>query len=680
MTRSGKILVWGLGTLAALIATLVVLVATFDWNRLKPRINAQVSEALKRPFAIEGDLRVNWRRPAEESSWRAWLPWPWISAEALRLGNPDWAEGERFVSLERVELSLSPLALLGRTVRIPQITLGGPEASLQRLADGRANWTFEQGDEAEDKKPSPWTLDIGTVQFDRALVRLDDRVLKADLQVEVTPLGAPIPFAQIVGEAQAGRAAQGGGQPQDYAFAWKAQGRYQGQPLSGEGKVGGLLALQDSELPFPVQVDLRAGKSRLRAEGTLVSPRTLSALDLRLSLSGDSLADLHPLIGVTLPDTAAYSTEGRLSADLRAPDGAEYRYRDFSGKVGDSDIHGDLAYVAGKPRPKLSGELTSKQLLFRDLGPLIGADTGTKRKESKQPPDKALPVEEFRTERWRDMDADVRFEGKRIVRSKELPITDLSAHVHLENGRLRLEPLRLGVAGGRLDTTIVLDGRRTPLDGQAQVSIRGLELKRLFPTVETMRDSLGELNGDANLRGTGNSVAALLGSAGGELKLLIDDGTISRALMELAGLNVGSYVVERLFGDDEVPINCAAADIGFKNGLATPRLFVFDTENAVINIDGSVDFKSEAMDLDIVPKSKGVRIISLRSPLYVRGTFKNPDPGVHAEGLIARGAGMAVLGAAVAPVAGLLALIAPSSGEPNKCGPLLEQMKTGRAD
>lgn len=447
MTRSGKILVWALGGLAALIAILVVLVATFDWNRLKPRINAQVSEALKRPFAIEGDLAVNWRRPAEESGW---LPWPRISAEALRLGNPDWAEGERFVSLERVELSLSPLALLGRTVRIPQITLGGPEASLQRLADGRANWTFEQGDEAEDKKPSPWTLDIGTVQFDRALVRLDDRVLKADLQVEVTPLGAPIPFEQIVGEAQAGRAARGGGRPQDYAFAWKAQGRYQGQPLSGEGKVGGLLALQDSELPFPVQVDLRAGKSRLRAEGTLVSPRTLSVLDLRLRLSGDSLADLHPLIGVTLPDTAAYSTEGRLSADLRAADGAEYRYRDFSGKIGDSDIHGNLAYVAGKPRPKLSGELTSNQLLFRDLGPLIGADTGTKREESGQPPDKALPVEEFRTERWRDMDADVRFEGKRIVRSKELPITDLSVQVHLENGRLRLEPLRLGVAGGRM--------------------------------------------------------------------------------------------------------------------------------------------------------------------------------------------------------------------------------------
>ncbi|ASL25042.1 AsmA family protein [Azotobacter chroococcum] len=680
MARSGKILVGVLGGLAVLIVALVVLVATFDWNRLKPRINAQVSEALDRPFAIEGELAVRWRRPAEESGWRAWVPWPQISAEALRLGNPDWARGERFVSLERVELELAPLALLGKTVRIPQIRLTGADASLERLADGRANWTFDQGDKARDEAPSPWTFDIGTVQFDRARIRLDDQVLKADLQADVAPLGAPIPFEQVVGKAQAERAIREGARPQDYAFAWTAQGRYRGQPLAGEGKVGGLLALQDTRLPFPVQVDLRAGKTRLRAEGVLVAPRQLSALDLRLRLSGDSLANLHSLIGVTLPDTAAYSTRGRLTADLRDPEGAEYRYREFSGKIGDSDIHGDLTYVARQPRPKLSGALTSNQLLFRDLGPLIGADTEAEREKSRQPPNKALPVEEFRTERWRDMDADVRFEGKRIVRRKQLPITDLSTHVQLENGRLRLDPLRLGVAGGRLDTTVSLDGRQTPLDGRVRMSIRGLELKRLFPTVETMRDSLGELNGDARLRGTGNSVAALLGSADGELKLLINDGTISRALMELAGLNVGSYVVERLFGDEEVPINCAAADIGFKNGLATPRLFVFDTENAVVTIDGSVNFKSEALDIDIVPKSKGVRIISLRSPLYVRGTFKNPDPGVHAEGLIARGAGMVALGSVVAPVAGLLALIAPSAEQPNRCRPMLEQIRTSRAD
>ena len=43
--------------------------------------------------------------------------------------------------------------------------------------------------------------------------------------------------------------------------------------------------------------------------------------------------------------------------------------------------------------------------------------------------------------------------------------------------------------------------------------------------------------------------------------------------------------------------------------------------------------------MDITPDSKGFRIFSLRSPLYVRGTFGSPDVGVHVAPLAARGAG-----------------------------------------
>ncbi|EPN84142.1 hypothetical protein A234_11401, partial [Pseudomonas syringae pv. actinidiae ICMP 19101] len=35
--------------------------------------------------------------------------------------------------------------------------------------------------------------------------------------------------------------------------------------------------------------------------------------------------------------------------------------------------------------------------------------------------------------------------------------------------------------------------------------------------------------------------------------------------------------------------------------------------------------------------------------------------------------------ATVGPVAGLLALVATGDSEPNQCGPLLEQMRTGKA-
>ncbi len=425
------------------------------------------------------------------------------------------------------------------------------------------------------------------------------------------------------------------------------------------------------------------GDTRVELAGTLTDPLNLGALDLRMKLAGTSLGNLYPLTGVTLPDSPAYATDGHLSAQLRDPAGAKFQYQDFNGKIGDSDIHGNLTYVASQPRPKLTGALVSNQLLFSDLAPLIGADSNAEQKarggDSKQPADKVLPVEEFRTERWRDMDADVEFTGKRIVRSADLPFTDLYTHLVLDDGHLSLEPLRFGVAGGKLDAQIRLNGQATPLEGRAKLTARNFKLKQLFPTFELMKTSFGELNGDADIAGRGNSVAALLGSANGELKMLINDGAISRSLMEIAGLNVGNYVIGKMFGDKEVKINCAAADFGIKTGLATSRLFVFDTENAIIYIDGTANMASEQLDLTITPESKGLRLFSLRSPLYVQGKFIKPEAGVKAVPLMLRGAGMVALGVIAGPAAGLLALVAPSGGEPNQCAPLLEQMRSGKA-
>ncbi|MDY7563159.1 AsmA family protein [Pseudomonas sp. 10B1] len=683
MTRRRKIVNWTGIILVLLVAILAIVIVTFDWNRIKPTLNEKVSDALHRPFAINGNLAVLWQREPDQGGWRGWLPWPHFVAEDLTLGNPDWSKNPQMVTLKRVEFRLAPLPLLLHQVVIPRIDLTAPDAKLERLADGRANWTFDLPKADPNAEPSKWVLDIGAIKFDKGLVSLNDQSLKTQLDLVIDPLGKPIPFSDIVGTSEAKKAQDKGTAPQDYAFALTVKGQYHDQKLSGNGKVGGLLALKDAAQPFPVQADVQIADTRIVLAGTLTDPENLGALDLRLKLAGSSLGNLYPLTGVNLPDSPAYSTDGHLIAKLHDAAGASFRYEGFNGKIGSSDIHGDLGYVASQPRPKLTGALVSEQLLFTDLAPLIGADSNAAQKkrggDSKQPEGKVLPVEEFHTDRWRVMDADVEFTGKKIVQSTSLPFTDLYTHVVLDDGRLNLQPLRFGVAGGKLDADIRLDGRSTPLQGRAKITARNFKLKQLFPTFEPMKTSFGELNGDADISGKGNSVSALLGASNGEVKMLVNDGAISRSLMEIAGLNVGNYVVGKMFGDKEVKINCAAADMGIKDGLATTKLFVFDTENAIVYINGTANFSSEQLDLKINPESKGFRVFSLRSPLYVRGTFGKPDAGVQSGPLILRGAGMVLLGAVIGPAAGLLALVAPSGGEPNQCAPLLEQMKAGKA-
>ncbi|MGA4814980.1 AsmA family protein [Pseudomonas aeruginosa] len=49
MTRGRRILTWSLASLVLLLAALVVFIATFDWNLIKPTLNEKVSAALNRP-------------------------------------------------------------------------------------------------------------------------------------------------------------------------------------------------------------------------------------------------------------------------------------------------------------------------------------------------------------------------------------------------------------------------------------------------------------------------------------------------------------------------------------------------------------------------------------------------------------------------------------------------------
>ncbi|MCY1195101.1 AsmA family protein [compost metagenome] len=680
MTRSRKIAIGIVGGAALLVAVLAVGIATFDWNRARPMINERVSAAIGRPFAINGDLAVQWQRQPEEGGWRAWVPWPRVIANDISVGNAPWAKAPQFATLKRGEFSLAPLPLLRQRVVIRRIQLTEPAVDLERLADGRANWEFTLPETGE---PSPWILDINEIGFDKGRVGLVDEILKADLTMQVDPLGKPVPFADVAGAAFADEEGAKTA-PRDYVFGWTVAGKYKGLPIKGEGKVGGMLALQDDRQPFPVQADVAIGGTRAAVAGTLTDPVNLGALDLRLKLSGASMAQLYPLTGVTLPDTPPYSTDGHLVAKLRNPGGAVFDYKGFNGKVGNSDLHGDISFALGAPRPRLTGKLSSRQLRMADLGPLIGVPSGKvagaetdKAKDAPAKPKggKVLPTQAFRTDRWRDMDADVSLDAGRIVHDSKLPLSDLSVHVVLQDGKLTLDPLRFGMAGGSIASTIRLDGSGASLTGRVELHARRLRLKQLFPATAAMQKTLGELNGDLAVSGAGNSVAALLGTATGDVKMLVNDGVISRSLMEIAGLNVGNYVVSKLFGDDEVKINCGAADLEMKNGVMTPRIFVFDTENALISITGTADFKNEKVDMDITPDSKGFRIFSLRSPLYVRGTFGSPDVGVHVLPLAARGAGMVALGVLLTPAAGLLALIAPSTTDENACGPLLEQMR-----
>lgn len=185
-----------------------------------------------------------------------------------------------------------------------------------------------------------------------------------------------------------------------------------------------------------------------------------------------------------------------------------------------------------------------------------------------------------------------------------------------------------------------------------------------------MDASFGELHGGAQLQGSGDSIASLLGSSNGEMSLALSRGTISRFLMEAAGLNVANVIFVKLFGDEQVMLECMVADFTVKDGLMQTRAFVIETEDAVVTMEGSISLKKETLNLDIHPQNKTLRIFTLRSPLYAKGTFRNPDVGVQAGPVAAKAGAAVVLGVVAAPLAALVPLLNVGTGDDQGCSSL----------
>jgi len=89
-------------------------------------------------------------------------------------------------------------------------------------------------------------------------------------------------------------------------------------------------------------------------------------------------------------------------------------------------------------------------------------------------------------------------------------------------------------------------------------------------------------------------------------------------------------------------------------------VFVLNTKNSTIWIDGAVSLRDESLDLRAVVSPKDFSPLTLRTPVHVKGTFAKPAVSLEL-GKLAGKAGAAGLLALLNPLAAIIPFIDPGS-------------------
>ncbi len=542
-----------------------------------------------------------------------------VHLSGVEIANADWAKEPNMLKADVVDFTLRLWPLLKGDLVLPSLQLHKPEVVVEKGDKDELNWSLGESPvatgaaKAIEPKNRFQTPLVGRLEITEGKVSYRDPKRKLDLDGTVS--------------TAKGKA---GDQPQ---AELELKGKLEGQPLVVRFVGGSAIMLRDTTQPYPIDLDVAYGSTKLVAKGTVQDPFQWTGADVDLTLSGPNLSEIYPLLGIPGPPTPPYRIAGKLE---REP--GKWKFVRTTWRVGDSDLSGDVVIDETKKPEFLTAKLVSNNLAFKDLAPLVGAPpgkTGTVNaqqaatQQQLEASGDLFPNVPLHVERLRAMNMDVSLDAKRVVAPDYLPVRALAFRVLINNGVATAKPLTLSlVGGGTIAGEMRIDAQTD--DPKVRTNLKGtnIELGAFFRNSKFFDTTHGLINGQVKLAGHGRSLAQVMGGADGHIDLALAGGSVSSLMVSLAGLQLFDALILYVTGDHRIPIQCALGRMKFQKGTITFDRTLLDTQKSILDVNGTVALQSQLVKVEIKAHPKSFDLLDLHGPVSVEGKIRSPQVGI----------------------------------------------------
>ncbi len=633
----------GLIVFGVFALALVALALLWNWDWFKPIVEAQASAALGHKVTIKHlDVKLGLR--------------PTVILDGVEVANPDgFPQDKKFATIDKLTVQADAMAYIrSRQIVIPKIDVEHAVVEAEQHQDGKANWDLNTGSsQGADSKSDPNAgPKIGDLRIADSHAHVVMPKLKADFNLDVAthePQATTNTASQLIVDAK---------------------GTYAAQPITGRFTGGALLSLRDPSNPYPIDMHLADGPTKVDLVGTVQNPLDFAGADVKLTLAGPDMSLLLPLTGVPIPQTPAYSIAGNLDyADKKV------RFTNFTGRLGSSDLNGNIAVDTAPERPMVTADLSSRKVDLTDLAGFIGATPGRKDTANATPAQKrevakaeasgkVLPDTPINLPKLTAADVRLRYKGDKIE-GRSIPLDNIIFNLDTDAGAIKLHPLSFAVGTGEIVANADLTPAGKEFHAQAKVDFKRVDLARLIATLHVFHGG-GVVSGSANLDSTGNSVATLLGHGNGGLRLGMTGGNLSALLVDLSGIEVGNAILSAIGLPSTAQVRCFVGDFALVKGDVQTKALLLDTSEARVQGTGSINLTSETIDYKLKTDARHFTVGSFNAPIDIKGPLKSPSIAPDAGTLAARGGAAVGLGILFPPAA-LLPTIEFGIGEDNAC-------------
>jgi uncharacterized protein involved in outer membrane biogenesis len=569
MGRTARILAWSAGVFVGLIVLTVgatYLFVTSDEFRSRVESGASAYSGRKTHIA---KISIDWGSTAH------------VRLDGVEVANADWGKADHMLKAEQVDFDITLWPLLKGDFVLPSLVLRKPEVALEVGDKEQLNWSLGE---------SPVTTGVAkaVAPKERYQTPLIGRLEITDGRLSYQDTKRKLSLDGTVSTAE-GKA---GAQPQ---AELSLKGKIENQPVTVHFIGGSALMLRDTKQPYPIDLNVDYGATRLTLKGTVQDPFQWTGANADLTLSGPNLSEIYPLLG----------------------------------------IPGHILIDETKKPEFLTAKLVSQHLAFPDLAPLVGAPpgkTGNVSAQQKQTQQKLeatgdlFPNVPLDTERLRAMNMDVTLDAKKVVAPDYLPVQALAFRVLINNGVATAKPLTLSlIGGGTIAGELAIDAQTDLPKVRAALKGTNIELGMFFRNSRYFDTTHGKIQSQVALAGSGKSLAQVMSVADGHVEAALAGGSVSSLMVSLAGLQLFDALILYVTGDNRIPILCALGRLNFQHGTVVFDRTLLDTQKSILHVAGHVALQSQVVKVEVKADPKSFDLLDLHGPVIVEGKIRSPS-------------------------------------------------------
>ncbi len=268
-----------------------LIVSSYHFNELKPRISRLVWDLTGRELTLSGNImfKIGFR--------------PALVVEDVHFENASWGSRPELVRMRRFELQVAILPLIRGDIDVRRLVLVEPDILLETDKSGRWNiGVRENRGEAHERMREAEKGQEWEVPF-FALKQL--QIKKGHLVYKNGQSGKTYRVSLDSVSAAATNAAS----PVDLTL----KGAYRGRSFELKGTLGPLNSFADPEKTWSLDLVAKTGSATVRANGAIKDVANAKGFSFIVRTEGQSTADITELIHITnVPDLRPFKVTGRV--------------------------------------------------------------------------------------------------------------------------------------------------------------------------------------------------------------------------------------------------------------------------------------------------------------------------------------------------------------------------------